>query len=59
MSEKVYFLETKDGENISAVLKRIEGFLRKSDLFNFISEKDFVAVKTHFGEKKINGFKYI
>ena len=56
MSEKVFFLETKDRENIYEVLKRLEGFLMKSDLFNFVSERDFVAIKTHFGEKKINGF---
>lgn len=56
MSEKVYFLETKDRENVSEVLKRLEGFLKRSDLFNFVDEKDFVAIKTHFGEKKTNGF---
>lgn len=56
MGEKVYFLETKDRENVSEVLKRLEGFLKRSDLFDFVEKKDFVAIKTHFGEKKINGF---
>ncbi len=56
MSAKVYFLETKDRENISDVIERLEAFLKKSDIFSFVSKKDLVAVKTHFGEKKINGF---
>ncbi|MEN8222337.1 MAG: DUF362 domain-containing protein [Acidobacteriota bacterium] len=56
MSEKVYFLETADKENISEVTRRLEQFLKKSELLTFIKNRDFVAVKTHFGEKKINGF---
>ena len=56
MGEKVYFLETADKENISKVNQRLEQFLKISELLNFINDRDFVAVKTHFGEKKINGF---
>lgn len=56
MGEKVYFLETADKESIPAVLDRLEGFLAGSGLLDFIKEKDFLAVKTHFGEKKINGY---
>ncbi len=62
MGEKVYFLETRDMEDTADILSRLNGFLRSSDLFDFIVEKDFIAVKTHFGEDKINGFinpKYI
>jgi len=55
MSEKVYFLATGDREKIPEIIKRLEDFLKTSGLLNFINEKDFVAVKTHFGEKKING----
>jgi len=56
MSEKVYFLETADKESIPAVTGRLESFLKDSGLLDFIGEKDFLALKTHFGEKKINGF---
>ncbi len=56
MAEKVYFIKTGDEENISDVLERFESILKRSELLDFINAKDFVAVKTHFGEKKINGF---
>jgi len=56
MSEKVFFFETADKENITEVVRRMEMFLKTSEVLSFINERDFVAVKTHFGEKKINGF---
>ena len=56
MTEKVYFLETTDGENGSETAEKLEKFLEGSGLFDFVREKDFIAVKTHFGEKRTNGF---
>ncbi len=56
MSKKVFFLETADKENVSEVIRRLEPFLKTSELLGYIKDRDFVAVKTHFGEKKVNGF---
>ncbi len=56
MREKVYFIESGDGESVEETLKKLEKFFKSTELLNFINNKDFVAVKTHFGEKKTNGF---
>lgn len=56
MSEKVYFLEVGEREDQKKIAERLISALEKLQSLSFIKDKDFVAVKTHFGEDKINGF---
>lgn len=56
MSEKVIWIGTADREGPATVIPRLEKALRGPGLMDFVKEKDFVAVKTHFGEKKTNGY---
>lgn len=50
MKEKVYFIPTDGRLDDAAESKRLAAFINTEGLFDFIAEKDMVAVKTHFGE---------
>ncbi len=52
----VYFLPSRPDENESQLAARLEKFLAQENLLGFIEERDFVAIKTHFGEEKTDGF---
>ncbi len=56
MKEKVLFLAVADNEPDEQVARRLEALLRRHDVFSFIQARDLVALKTHFGEEKGNGF---
>ena len=56
MKEKVLFLAVADNEPDEQVALRLEALLRRHDVFSFIQARDLVALKTHFGEEKGNGF---
>ncbi|MDY6933500.1 MAG: DUF362 domain-containing protein [Spirochaetota bacterium] len=54
MKEKVYLTRTsRDGDYSVNSLRNI---IESKNLFDFISEMDMVAIKTHFGEKKELGY---
>lgn len=56
MGEKVYFLEVGEEEDQKKIAERLISSLNKFELLSFIKDKDIVAIKTHFGEDKINAF---
>lgn len=56
MKEKVYFIKMQDKEDDRSVCRKLKQVLEKKDLFSFISGKDLVAVKTHFGEEGSIGY---
>jgi uncharacterized Fe-S center protein len=56
MKEKVYLIKMSDNEDDLELCKKLEFFLKKEKFLEFISAKDMVAVKTHFGEKGSKGF---
>ena len=56
MSEKVYFLEVENREDPKKIVERLISALNKFQFLSFIEDKDYVAIKTHFGENNFNGF---
>ena len=56
MKETVYLIRIKDNENDADLCARLQDFIADNDLFSFVEDRDMVAVKTHFGEEKVNGF---
>ncbi len=56
MKSKVYLIKKKENETDESLAKRLHYHLKINDFFKFIKPKDFVAVKTHFGEKGSNGY---
>lgn len=56
MKEKVFFIKMTDKEDDGAVCKKLKKAISGNDLLSFIAAKDMVAVKTHFGEEKSNGY---
>jgi uncharacterized protein len=50
MKEKVYFIPTDGRLNDHELSARLQAHISSLRLFDFIAEKDMVAVKTHFGE---------
>ena len=56
MKSKVYFIPVGSSDNIQSINKKIQKLLKESIIFDFIREKDKVAVKIHFGEEGNTGF---
>ncbi len=56
MKPDVYFIPIKDQEPDDVIAKKLKRVLIEKEFLNFIEEKDFVAVKTHFGENKSKGY---
>ncbi len=50
MKERVYFLPADGRPDDAAESARLADAIRSGGLFDFIAERDMVAVKTHFGE---------
>jgi len=53
---KVYFIKSKNHSTDELIADRLKALIKEKDLFNFIEEKDMVAVKTHFGESNKSGY---
>ena len=53
---KVYFLKTGNNSPDELIAEKLKALIEKENLFNFIEEKDMVAVKTHFGESDKSGY---
>ncbi|MBN1871853.1 MAG: DUF362 domain-containing protein [Candidatus Omnitrophica bacterium] len=47
---KVYFAKIKNKESVFSVARKAAFLLKKIDFLDSIGKKDFIAVKTHFGE---------
>lgn len=56
MDTKVYFIKTVDNESDMMIAEKISEVVKRENLLSFISPKDLVAVKTHFGEKNSKGY---
>jgi uncharacterized Fe-S center protein len=56
MSEPVYLIRVDDSQEESEISKKIRGLIQSKKLLSFIEPRDFVAVKTHFGEKETRGY---
>lgn len=56
MKEKVYFIKMTDNEDDGSVCSKLEKAIKEHNLFSFIAPKDMVAIKTHFGEEKTEGY---
>ncbi len=56
MKEKVFFIPMTDNEDDQSVSLRLEKAIESNDFFSFIKPKDMVAIKTHFGEEKTQGY---
>jgi len=53
---KVFFIGIKDKESDKKIAEKLVKILSERNMLSFIEAKDFVAVKTHFGEKNSEGF---
>jgi uncharacterized protein len=56
MPENVYFIEASDNERDDILSERLKGVIQAEDLLAFVTDKDFTAVKTHFGESPKLGY---
>ena len=56
MKSKVYFVATKDSDNVQTVRNKLKGLLKESQVLDFIRKEHKVAVKMHFGEEGNTGF---
>lgn len=56
MKEKVFLIKMQDNEDDAAVSGRLEKALNENDFFSFITPKDMVGFKTHFGERTTRGY---
>jgi uncharacterized protein len=56
MKSDVYFIKKNDREEDESLCRRLEKVLREKDFLNIIGAKDFVAIKTHFGEQGTKGY---
>lgn len=55
MKSTVFFIPSTDG-NDQALNEKLKQVLIEKNLLSFIGPKDFIAIKTHFGEAKDLGF---
>jgi uncharacterized Fe-S center protein len=53
---KVYFIRAGISDTDELLADKIKSVAEKKGLFSFVSEKDMVAVKTHFGETNLSGY---
>ncbi|MCK4836517.1 MAG: DUF362 domain-containing protein [Candidatus Aminicenantes bacterium] len=56
MKETVYFIKAGNEEDDRQLCKKIERNINHKGLLSFIEPKDFVAIKTHFGEEGTRGY---
>ena len=56
MKEKVFFIPITDHEADEQVCRKLEKAIRVHDWLAFIQARDLVALKTHFGEEKSQGY---
>jgi uncharacterized Fe-S center protein len=56
MSEPVYLIRVDNSPEESEISKKIRELIQAKKLLSFIEPRDFVAVKTHFGEKETRGY---
>jgi len=56
MSEPVYFIKVVHSEEDLIISKKIQELILKQNLLSFIEPRDFVAIKTHFGEAGTQGY---
>lgn len=56
MKEAVYFLGKGSNQDDGQFCRKIKKAIIEHDFLSFISPKDFVAIKTHFGEAGSDGF---
>lgn len=53
---RVYFIKAQSSDSDESLAAKLESLIQKENLFNFIEEKDMIAVKTHFGESSLSGY---
>lgn len=53
---KVYFIKSLKGDTDESLAERLAALIVRESLFDFIEEKDMVALKTHFGESTLSGY---
>ena len=51
MKSKVFFIETRSGESLASLAKKVKLLYDAAELGSIINRGDMVAVKTSFGEK--------
>ncbi len=56
MPSKVYFISVKDSDAPELIKSKFDFLLDKSNILDFISGRDKVALKLHFGEEGNTGF---
>ncbi len=56
MSATVYFLRSGDNADDQETAERLEALITSRGLLDFVKPKDFIAVKTHFGEEGAEGY---
>jgi len=56
MAAKVYFIQADDNEKDESLCGRLEKLVRGENLLGFLADRDFTAVKTHFGESSDLGY---
>ena len=56
MKEPVYFIPKSNNDTDETLSNKLNEVIKQNDLLHFITEKDYVAIKTHFGEQKDLGY---
>ncbi|MCK9430766.1 MAG: DUF362 domain-containing protein [Candidatus Omnitrophica bacterium] len=56
MKSKVYFIPTKGSDSTAVINEKLKSLLDKSNVLDFITKGNKVAVKLHFGEEGNTGF---
>lgn len=56
MSEPVYWIKVDNSQEESGISKKLRELIQEKNLLTFIEPRDFVAIKTHFGEKETQGY---
>ena len=56
MENRVYFIKVQENESDAVIADKLAKTLQEHGLLSMIQPKDFVAVKTHFGEKHSKGY---
>ena len=56
MAAKVYFIKAEDNEKDESLCGKLENLVRTENLLGFVADRDYLAIKTHFGESSDLGF---
>ena len=56
MKENVFFIPVADLETDELICQRLENAIMANDWLAFVKNRDLVAIKTHFGEEKSQGY---